>query len=186
MKIICVGRNYADHAREMQAQRPASPVLFLKPETALLPGGGRFVLPAFSQSVHYECELVLRIGAAGTGIPPAEAWAHVDGIGLGIDFTARDLQSELKAAGLPWEKAKAFDGSAPVSAFRPPAGNSVSGWSAMAQWCRQGHPQTCSSTCLRFWRRRRSISVCRRATWSLRARRPGWDRLRRATSWRGS
>ena len=117
MKIICIGRNYADHAKELNNEIPEQPVIFLKPDTAVLKGND-FYLPEFSQDVHYELEVVLKISKGGKYIQQENAHKHYDEIGLGIDFTARDLQSQLKSKGLPWELAKAFDGSAVVSPFR--------------------------------------------------------------------
>ena len=115
MKIICIGRNYADHIAELHNATPAAPVIFMKPETALLQRNQPFFIPAFSQDIHHEIELVLRVSKNGRHIDEQFAHTYFDAIGLGIDFTARDLQSELKKQGLPWELAKAFDGSAPVS-----------------------------------------------------------------------
>ena len=117
MKILCIGRNYAKHAEELNNPIPDDPIIFTKPPTALLQPGEDFVYPDFSDDVHYECELVLRIGQKGKNIPEDEAAGHVDAIALGIDFTARDLQSKAKAKGLPWAIAKGFDGSAPVTSF---------------------------------------------------------------------
>lgn len=122
MKIICIGRNYADHIAELKNETPAAPVIFLKPDTALLQRGQPFFHPAFSQDIHHELELVLRICKNGRHIEEQFAHTYFDAIGLGIDFTARDVQSQLKAKGLPWELAKGFDGSAPISPiFRPVA-----------------------------------------------------------------
>ncbi|MDQ2771797.1 MAG: fumarylacetoacetate hydrolase family protein, partial [Bacteroidota bacterium] len=122
MKIICIGRNYADHIAELHNEVPTAPVIFLKPETALLQRGQPFFIPEFSQDIHHELELVLRVCKNGRHIEEQFAHSYFDAIGLGIDFTARDLQSELKKKGLPWELAKAFDGSAPISpTFRPVA-----------------------------------------------------------------
>lgn len=115
MKIICVGRNYADHARELKNEIPNEPVLFLKPETALLPKNHPFIYPGHTSDLHYELELVLRIKKLGKHINAKFAHKYYDQIGLGIDFTARDVQKECKAKGLPWEKAKAFDHSAILS-----------------------------------------------------------------------
>lgn len=115
MKIICVGRNYAKHISELQNEKPAEPVLFIKPDTAILPNRNPLVLPDFAQDFHYEVELVIKINKLGKYIAPEFAHRYYDEIGLGIDVTARDLQSRLKAKGLPWEKAKAFDNSAVVS-----------------------------------------------------------------------
>ena len=114
MKIICVARNYVEHAREMDSQAPGEPVFFLKPETALLRNNEPFYYPDFSKDIHYEVELVVRINKMGKHIPVQFAHRYYDQIGIGIDFTARDVQRELKKAGLPWTKAKAFDFSAPV------------------------------------------------------------------------
>lgn len=119
MKIICVGRNYAGHAREMNAPVPPEPVLFLKPETALLTDNRAFHYPPFSKEIHHELELVVKISRDGKDIDEASASAYYDEIGIGIDFTARDIQAECKEKGLPWEKAKAFDQSAPVGRFIP-------------------------------------------------------------------
>ncbi len=117
MKIICIGRNYADHAREMKSAVPAVPVFFMKPDTALVTGNRPFFLPDFSKDVHHEVEVVLRISRDGSRIPEADAPGCFGKIGLGVDFTARDLQHEMKEKGLPWEIAKGFDHSAPVSRF---------------------------------------------------------------------
>ena len=117
MKIICIGRNYAEHAKELGNEIPESPVIFMKPDTAVLKKGSDFYIPEFSDDVHYELEVVLKISKGGKYIQQENADKYYDEIGLGIDFTARDLQSQLKAKGLPWELAKAFDGSAVVSEF---------------------------------------------------------------------
>jgi len=111
MKIICVGRNYADHLEELQNQKPKYPVLFLKPDTALLQKNQPFFIPHFSSDIHYEVEVLVRINRIGKHIQEKFAPKYYEEIGLGIDFTARTLQKELKEKGLPWEKAKAFDGS---------------------------------------------------------------------------
>ena len=115
MKIICIGRNYADHAKELGNKIPDEPVIFLKPETALIPKGHPFHYPAFTNDLHYETELVVKISRNGKKIEEQFAHKYYDSIGIGIDFTARDVQSKLKAKGLPWEKAKGWDFSAPVS-----------------------------------------------------------------------
>ena len=115
MKIICIGRNYADHIAELHNETPVAPVIFMKPETALLQRNQPFFIPDFSQDIHHEIELVLHVCKNGRHIDAQFAHTYFDGIGLGIDFTARDLQAQLKKQGLPWELAKAFDGSAPVS-----------------------------------------------------------------------
>ena len=119
MKIVCVGRNYALHAQELGNAVPTEPVIFLKPETALLLSGKEAVIPAFTTDLHYECELVVRMGGKAQNVAEADAFVLIDAVTLGIDFTARDLQDELKKKGLPWERAKAFDGSAAVGNFLP-------------------------------------------------------------------
>lgn len=119
MKIICIGRNYAEHAQELGNEIPENPVIFMKPDTAVLKKGSDFYLPEFSQDIHYELEVVLKISKGGKYILEEHASKHYDEIALGIDFTARDLQSQLKAKGLPWELAKGFDGSAVLSDFYP-------------------------------------------------------------------
>lgn len=119
MKIICIGRNYADHITELNNERPSEPVIFLKPETAVVLKKFPFVIPEFSQDVHHEVEVLIKINKVGKYIEPKFAHKYYDEIGLGIDFTARDVQSRLKEKGLPWEKAKAFDGSAIISDFLP-------------------------------------------------------------------
>lgn len=117
MKIFGVGRNYIEHAKELDNPVPEEPVIFLKPETAYLPNGGIFYLPDFSSNVHYEGELVLRICRDGKAIEEREAARYFDSVSVGIDFTARDIQKRCKEKGLPWELAKAFDGSAAVGDF---------------------------------------------------------------------
>ena len=117
MKIICIGRNYAEHAKELGNEIPENPVIFMKPDTAVLKKGSDFYIPEFSDDVHYELEVVLKISKGGKYIQEEKASNYFEEIGLGIDFTARDLQSQLKAKGLPWELAKGFDGSAVVSEF---------------------------------------------------------------------
>jgi acylpyruvate hydrolase len=117
MKIICIGRNYAEHAAELNSSIPKEPVFFMKPETALMRAGYPFFIPTFSSNIHYEVELVLKITRVGKNIQERFAHRYYHEIGVGIDFTARDIQNECKDEGLPWEKAKAFDGSAPVSQF---------------------------------------------------------------------
>lgn len=115
MKIICVGRNYVDHALELQNPVPEEPVFFLKPDTALLRNNAPFFYPSFSKDVHHEVELVVKIGKVGRSIGAKFAPRYYSEVGLGIDFTARDIQQHCKAKGLPWEVAKAFDYSAPLS-----------------------------------------------------------------------
>jgi len=119
MKIICVGRNYADHARELNNEVPTEPVIFLKPDSAILKDGKAFYLPDHLGSVHHELEIVLRICKNGKHISPKFASDYYDQIGLGVDFTARELQTKLKNKGLPWELAKGFDGSAVLGDFVP-------------------------------------------------------------------
>ncbi len=114
MKIICIGRNYTDHIEELANERPEDPVVFLKPDTSLVLKNQPFFIPPFSDDVHYEVEILVRINRIGKHIQQKFAHKYYDEIGLGIDFTARDLQAKLKAKGLPWEKAKAFDGAAVV------------------------------------------------------------------------
>lgn len=117
MKIICIGRNYPEHARELNSALPENPVFFLKPETSLVIGDCRFNYPIFSKEIHHEVEIVFLIGKDGKSISPDKALEHVEAIGIGFDFTARDLQQKCKENGLPWEIGKAFDDSAPVSAI---------------------------------------------------------------------
>ena len=117
MKIICIGRNYAKHAKELNNLIPEEPVVFLKPETALLLKKHPFFIPGYSNEVHHELELVIKINRLGKHIEPRFAHKYYSEVGLGIDFTARDVQTKCKEIGLPWEKAKAFDGSAAVSKF---------------------------------------------------------------------
>jgi len=114
MKIICIGRNYADHAKEMNSALPKEPIFFFKPDTALT-SEKTFYLPKFTSDLHFECEIVIKIDKAGKNIPSEFAHKYYSQFTLGIDFTARDLQQDCKEKGLPWEKAKAFDNSAPLS-----------------------------------------------------------------------
>ena len=118
MKIICIGRNYAAHIEELKNEKPGQPVVFLKPDTALIKGEAPFYYPDFSTNIHHEIELVLKISKEGKYIQTQFAHRYFDEIGLGIDFTARDLQDQCKAKGLPWEIAKAFNGSAPIGDFK--------------------------------------------------------------------
>ncbi|MFL2610025.1 MAG: fumarylacetoacetate hydrolase family protein [Flavobacteriaceae bacterium] len=115
MKIICVGRNYTDHIRELENNKPKEPVLFLKPDSSIILNSKPFFIPDFSQNIHYELELIIKISRLGKHIQEKFSHKYYDFIGLGIDFTARDLQSDLKSKGLPWEKSKAFDGSCFIS-----------------------------------------------------------------------
>jgi 2-keto-4-pentenoate hydratase/2-oxohepta-3-ene-1,7-dioic acid hydratase in catechol pathway len=120
MKIICIGRNYVEHARELNNPVPESPLIFFKPDTAVLRSNKDFYYPEFSKSIHFECEMVVRVSREGRHIQPEYVPSYIDGIGLGIDLTARDIQSEAKKKGWPWTLAKGFDGAAPVSDFLPP------------------------------------------------------------------
>ncbi len=119
MKIICIGRNYVNHAKELNNPVPKIPVWFMKPQTSLLTKNKDFYHPEFSNEIHFETELVYRICKVGKYIEKKFAHTYYDAIGIGFDFTARDLQSEFKAKGLPWEPAKSFDNSAPISEFIP-------------------------------------------------------------------
>ena len=117
MKILCIGRNYVDHIKELGNVTPAEPVIFLKPDSALMRQRDAFYLPDWSENIQYEAELVFRINRLGKNIEERFAPKYIDAVTVGIDFTARDVQSKLKAAGLPWEKAKAFDQSAVVGSW---------------------------------------------------------------------
>ena len=119
MKIICIGRNYTEHIKELANERPEEPVVFIKPDSSVLPKEQDFYIPDFTQNVHYEVEVLVKICKVGKHIDERFAHKYYDEIGLGIDFTARDLQSELKEKGLPWEKAKGFDGSAVIGKWIP-------------------------------------------------------------------
>ncbi len=119
MKIICIGRNYVDHAKELNNPLPEKPVFFFKPETSLVRRNRPFFYPDFSEDIHYETELVLKISKLGKNIQEKFAHTYYDEIGIGFDFTARDIQKECKNKGLPWEIAKAFDNSSPIGQFIP-------------------------------------------------------------------
>lgn len=119
MKIICIGRNYVAHARELNNEVPVDPIFFLKPDTALVTGNRPFPYPSFSADVHHELEVVLRIVRDGRQVAEEDAPGYFSELALGVDFTARDLQNRMREKGLPWEIAKAFDHSAPVSPFFP-------------------------------------------------------------------
>ena len=119
MKIICIGRNYASHIEELQNERPTEPVVFMKPDSAVLLKQHPFVIPEFSQEIHHEIELIVKISKVGKHIDAKFAHKYYDEISVGIDFTARDVQDQLKSKGLPWEKAKSFDGSAVIGEFLP-------------------------------------------------------------------
>jgi len=119
MKIICIGRNYAKHIEELANEKPENPVIFLKPDSAILLKNQPFFIPPFSNDIHYEVEVLVKINKVGKYIDEKFAHKYYDEIGLGIDFTARDIQNICKEKGLPWEKAKAFDGSAVIGEFIP-------------------------------------------------------------------
>ncbi|WP_339625116.1 fumarylacetoacetate hydrolase family protein [uncultured Winogradskyella sp.] len=119
MKLICIGRNYTDHIKELENEKPTDPVVFLKPDTSILLKKQPFFIPDFSDDIHHEVEVLVKINKVGKHIDKKFAHKYYDEIGLGIDFTARDLQSQLKAKGLPWEKAKAFDGAAVIGKWLP-------------------------------------------------------------------
>ncbi|MBZ9652034.1 fumarylacetoacetate hydrolase family protein [Psychroflexus montanilacus] len=114
MKLICIGRNYASHISELKNEKPEHPVVFLKPDSSVLLKNNPFIIPSFSDDVHYEVEILVKINKVGKHIQPKFAQKYYDEIGLGIDFTARDVQNYLKDKGLPWEKAKGFDGAAVI------------------------------------------------------------------------
>ena len=144
MKIICIGRNYLAHVKELDNALPTEPMFFMKPETALLPAGEPFPYPDFSHEIHYETELVLRICKTGKAIDEKRASEYYDAITVGIDFTARDLQSQCKAKGHPWEIAKAFDSSAPMGKFKKISelkhpGDIAFGMKLNGEWVQQGH-----------------------------------------------
>ncbi len=119
MKIICIGRNYVDHIEELANERPKDPVVFIKPDSAILPKEQDFYIPEFSNDVHHEVEVLVKITKVGKHIDKKFAHKYYDEVGLGIDFTARDLQKTLKEKGLPWEKAKGFDGAALIGKWLP-------------------------------------------------------------------
>jgi acylpyruvate hydrolase len=123
MKIICIGRNYAEHAKEMNSDVPTEPVFFMKPDTSILKNGSDFYYPDFTKDLHHECELVIKIDKNGKNIAEKFADKYYSSMSLGIDFTARDLQAECKSKGLPWEKAKSFEHSAPISTEWLPTDN---------------------------------------------------------------
>ena len=144
MKIICIGRNYLAHVKELNNDLPTEPMFFMKPETALLPAGEPFTFPDFSKEVHYETELVLRICKSGKAIDEKSASEYYDSITVGVDFTARDLQKKCKTQGHPWEIAKAFDGSAPVGGFQKISElkcpeDITFGLKLNGKWVQQGH-----------------------------------------------
>ena len=142
--MVCIGRNYLAHVKELDNDLPTEPLFFMKPDTALLPEGVPFVYPDFSHQIHYETELVLRICKTGKDIDEKDAPYYYDAITVGIDFTARDLQNECKAKGHPWEKAKAFDGSAVIGKFKSIKDlynpNDIAfGMKLNGEWRQQGH-----------------------------------------------
>ena len=144
MKIICIGRNYLAHVKELDNALPTEPMFFMKPDTALLPAGEPFPYPDFSKEIHYETELVLRICKSGKAIDEKKASEYYDAITVGIDFTARDLQSQCKAKGHPWEIAKAFDYSAPIGEFKNISElnhpeDIAFGMKLNGEWVQQGH-----------------------------------------------
>lgn len=144
MKIICIGRNYLAHVKELDNALPTEPMFFMKPDTALLPAGEPFPYPDFSQEIHYETELVLRVCKTGRCIPEALVPEYYDAITVGVDFTARDLQSQCKAKGHPWEIAKAFDYSAPMGEFKKISAlknpdDIAFGMKLNGEWRQQGH-----------------------------------------------
>lgn len=120
MKVICVGRNYREHAKELNNPIPSKPLIFFKPDTAVLRSNKDFYYPEFTKDLHFECEMVIRISREGKFIQPKHVASYIDGIGVGIDLTARDIQSEAKQKGWPWTLAKGFNDAAPVSDFLPP------------------------------------------------------------------
>ncbi len=144
MKIICIGRNYLAHVKELDNALPTEPMFFMKPDTALLPASAPFPYPDFSHEIHYETELVLRVCKTGKAIDEKTASEYYDAITVGIDFTARDLQSQCKAKGHPWEIAKSFDYSAPIGEFkkintlRNPE-DIAFGMKLNGEWVQQGH-----------------------------------------------
>ncbi len=119
MKIICIGRNYTEHIEELNNEKPREPVIFIKPDSAVLPKQQDFYIPEFTQEVHYEVEVLVKIKKVGKHIAEKFAPTYYDEVGIGIDFTARDLQQELKSKGLPWEKSKGFDGAAVIGKWLP-------------------------------------------------------------------
>lgn len=116
-KILCIGRNYAEHIRELGNETPDAPVIFMKPASSVIGDGGQIVIPPYSRDCHHEAELALLIGKGGKDIPPEQAMAHLAGFAVAIDLTLRDVQAELKKKGLPWDIAKGFDTACPLSAF---------------------------------------------------------------------
>jgi len=128
MKLICIGRNYAKHIEELENERPEHPVVFLKPDSSILLKKHPFVIPPFSNDIHHEVEILVKINKIGKHIDQKFAHTYYEEIGLGIDFTARDLQANLKEKGLPWEKAKGFDGGTPSGVGRVDEGDKLKGY----------------------------------------------------------
>lgn len=149
MKIICIGRNYADHISELGNERPTEPVIFMKPDTALLKNNDPFYHPEFSDDIHHEVEVLVKIKKEGKSISPEFASTYYDEIGLGIDFTARDIQSHVKEKGLPWERAKAFNGSAPISNFISKKDLNLKGLNFRLE--KNGEPVQNGNTSLMLW-----------------------------------
>jgi len=157
MKIICIGRNYVNHIEELENERPDEPVIFLKPDTAVLPKKTPFVIPEFSNDIHHEIEILVKINKVGKYIDTKFAHKYYDEIGLGIDMTARDVQNKLKEKGLPWEKAKAFDGSAIIGDFIP-KNNFVSMENITFELTNNGHTVQKGNTSNMMWKINEIIS----------------------------
>jgi 2-keto-4-pentenoate hydratase/2-oxohepta-3-ene-1,7-dioic acid hydratase in catechol pathway len=151
MKIICIGRNYVNHIKELENERPDEPVIFLKPDTAILPKKTPFVIPEFSNDIHHEIEILVKINKVGKYIDTKFANKYYDEIGLGIDMTARDVQNKLKEKGLPWEKAKAFDGSAIIGDFIP-KNNFISMENITFELTNNGHTVQKGNTSNMLWK----------------------------------
>jgi 2-keto-4-pentenoate hydratase/2-oxohepta-3-ene-1,7-dioic acid hydratase in catechol pathway len=157
MKIICIGRNYVNHIEELENKRPDEPVIFLKPDTAVLPKKTPFVIPEFSNDIHHEIEILVKINKVGKYIDTKFAHKYYDEIGLGIDMTARDVQNKLKEKGLPWEKAKAFDGSAIIGDFIP-KNNFISIENITFELTNNGHTVQKGNTSNMLWKINEIIS----------------------------
>ena len=157
MKIICIGRNNVNHIKELENERPDEPVIFLKPDTAILPKKTPFVIPEFSNDIHHEIEILVKINKVGKYIDTKFAHKYYDEIGLGIDMTARDVQNKLKEKGLPWEKAKAFDGSAIIGDFLP-KNNFVSMENITFELTNNGHTVQKGNTSNMLWKINEIIS----------------------------
>ena len=157
MKIICIGRNYVNHIEELENERPDEPVIFLKPDTAVLPKKTPFVIPEFSNDIHHEIEILVKINKVGKYIDTKFAHKYYDEIGLGLDMTARDVQNKLKEKGLPWEKAKAFDGSAIIGDFIP-KNNFISMENITFELTNNGHTVQKGNTSNMLWKINEIIS----------------------------